>query len=172
MIYEGHVLGIDEVPPADLLPGQAKLARRSIHEPLHDVTGLRAAGTPVGGNGHGVGVEAAHGVIEGRYPVDGPSDTPAGHGRHEGPHRRAVGAEVSERLDVEAEHPTVRIQRQLRFREVVAAVRVGEEHFRAVTVPLHRATEVPRCKKTERGFRMDLPANAEAAARVAGERSS
>ncbi len=52
--------------------------------------------------------------------------------------------QVREQVDLEAEDLVVLVERHLRLRQVVAAVRVGEEGLGAVGGPLHRPADFLR----------------------------
>src|SRR5262249_58562794 len=55
-----------------------------------------------------------------------------------------IGAHVGDEIDVEGEKTPLAVERELRRRDVVAALCVAEEMLAAVGDPFHRPPEPPR----------------------------
>ncbi len=69
-------------------------------------------------------------------------------------------------LDPQPDNLVVLVEGHLRMRDVVAAMRVGEERFRTVASPLHRTADLLRRPQRHHLFRIDVDLGAEAAADI------
>ena len=81
--------------------------------------------------------------------------------------RREVRAQVDDPVDAHRQELPVLVERELAVGDHVAAVRVGQQAFRARASPLHRRAERFRGDHERRVFRIGARALAEAAADVA-----
>ena len=69
-------------------------------------------------------------------------------------------------VDVEREEAAIAVERKLRRRDVVAALRIAEKMLAAVGDPFHRPPELPRGEGRERIFAIGKELGAEAAADI------
>ena len=77
-----------------------------------------------------------------------------------------IGAEIRGGVGAQRHEPPLAIERQLRGRHVVAAVRVGEEGLAALGGPLDRAPDAPARPDERRLFRVQKNLRAEAPAHI------
>jgi len=94
-------------------------------------------------------------------------------GRHAGPQirnersvARQIRPHVGDEIDIEREELALRIEREPRRGEVVAAVRIGEEMLVAIRDPLDRTPEPQGRHGSERIFAIAERLGAEGAAHV------
>jgi hypothetical protein len=135
----------DEIPPPQLVGRDADLARGKIHQALDHVGRLGPPGAAIGVDRYGVGERAAHADMAERNVVEARRHAGADK-RNERRIERKIGAHVSDEIDVESEKAALRVERELRPGEVVAALRITEKVLAAVRNPLHRPPEASRGK--------------------------
>ncbi len=131
----GELARLDHVLPAEFRLIHAQLLRGLAHEAFHDEGRFRPAGTPIGIDGHGVREHGLHiDVDRGRrvLPREQRAMQP---GRNAGREGRQVGAQIGERVAPEPNRLAVRVHRQFRVRDVVAAMRIRHERFAALGNP-------------------------------------
>ena len=116
--------------PPDLGRVHLHLARRLLDDALDDVGRLGPAGAAVGVDRRGVGEHRLHLAVDRRRRVLAGEQRRVEDRRHARREGRQVGAHVGGRLHAQREELAVLVQRQLGVRDVVAAVRVGEERLR------------------------------------------
>ncbi len=134
----------NEVAPAQFRRVDLQLGRGLVHQALHHVRHVGAAGAAVGGDRNSVGEGEPEAAVERRDAVD------AGHAggrvarvaRAAG--RREVAAHVGDPVEAQAEEFPVAVERELAGHGVAAAVGVAHEAFRARGNPAHRPAEVFR----------------------------
>ena len=164
----GELVGLDEVGAAHLGAVLAEVGRDRVHRPLHHEAALRPAGTAVGRDDDGVGVERLEddAVVEG---LVGAEQLRRGDDRDDQPVRR-VRAVVVPELDVEAEHAAVVVEADLDVVHLRALVGRGDEVLAAVLGELHRPAQRHRGQRDEEllGPRV-VDLHAEAAADVGGD---
>ena len=137
-----------------------------VDQALDHVVHFGLAGAAIGVDRHGVGEGAAH-VHEDRR-----DDVAAAHrvGRRVGGAAGAAGGEVGAKIgdggDVQREEIALGIQRQARARDVVAALRGGDEILGALADPFHRAAEMARRPEQHHPFRVQRVLHAEPAADI------
>ena len=164
----GHRARRDEVAPADLGRRDPGLTRRPIDQALDQVGRLRPPGAAIGIDRHGVGVDAAHPDEHRRGLVDAGQHRGA-EIRDVGPVLRQVGAEIADDVEAHGEEGAVGIERDLADREVVAALRAGDEVLAALRHPLHRPVQPARGLGRQGIFAVGEGLGAEAAADIAGD---
>ena len=125
----GHLVGADQVAPAQLDRVEAQLARGDVHEALGDEHGLRAAGAAVGRARHLVRDHDAAAAAERGQAIE-PDEV---RGRHVGHHRAAgqVGAGVDQEVVGEREDAAVAVEGERGGVHLVARVRGAQEARRA-----------------------------------------
>jgi hypothetical protein len=166
-VLVGHLLGPDEVAPAQLHAVDARLARGLVHQPLHGVDRFGPAGAAVGAGGRGVGQHRLEAEVDQRDVVHA--------GLHPGPDQQldgdagagGVGAHVGLRVHAQRQDAAVGGQRQFGVRAHVAAVVRGQEFLAAVGGPLHRALQLPGAPGDRQVLGIGAGLHAEAAADVA-----
>ncbi len=162
----GQLIRADEIAAADLVAAEAEGKRALVEQPLHLVRDLRPAGAAIGADRHGVGEGNAHRQLQGRDVVDRAGDARPGGGRHPRAVVAEIGADIGDVLDAHAEDPAVGIERHLAMGDMVAAVHVGEECLLPVGTPFDRPAEALRGPRDQHRFRIELAAQAEAAADI------
>ena len=155
-----------QVAPAQFDRIEPAAPRGLVDQALDHVVHFRLAGAAIGVDRHGVGEHAVH-VHEDRR-----NDIAAAHrirrrvGGAARPAGRQIGAEIGHRRDVQRQEASVRIQRQPRARDVVAALRGGDEILGALAHPLHRPAECARRPQQHHPFGIQRVLHAEAAADI------
>ena len=154
-----------EIDAADGVGALADFARRGVDQALEQITGLGPPGAAIGADRHGVGAHALD------VDVDGADRIKAGHQigrarRHEAAERRQVGADIGEDRNAQAEEAALGVERQLGARDVIAALIVGDETFRAILLPFHRPRDLAARPDHERMLGIDESLHAEAAADI------
>ena len=136
-----HRLRPDEILPPQRVRRDADLARGGIDQPLDHIGRFGPAGAAIGIDRHGVGVGRAHADEAGRDIVDAGRHRRAeiGNVRRVG---RQIRAHVGDGIDVEREEFALVVKRQLRGRDVVAALRVAEKMLGAVARSISPACPV------------------------------
>ena len=157
---------LDEIRAAEFGGIASRLARSDLDDAFDEESRL---GTPRAANRvdrRGVGVDSVDlGVDGGNVVLAGEKDR-IEIGRHHRPEGRGIGAQIGDRVDAQAEHLAIGVERQFGVRDVVAAVRVGEEGFRALRRPLHRPIDLLGRPGADRLLIVDEDLRAEAAADV------
>ena len=154
-----------EIDAPDLIGAHAKLARRGIDQTFQKIRRLGPPGAAIGADRHGVGADALD------VDVDRPDRIEAGHQvgrarRHEAAERRQVSADIGEDRNAQAEEAAFVVERQLGACDVVAALIVGDETFRAVLLPFHRPRNLAARPHHERVLGIDEGLHAKAAADI------
>jgi hypothetical protein len=108
---------------------QFQLARRGLDQALHHVGRFGTARAAVGVDRRGVGEHRRHLAVDERGGVLPGEQRRVQDGRDARGERRQVGAEVRRGLHAHGEELAVLVERELGDRDVVAAVRVGDEGF-------------------------------------------
>ena len=165
---ERHRARVDQVAAPELGRVDADLARRGVHQTLHQIDRFRPAGAAIGVDGRGVGQHALDPVDQVLEVIDAGQDLDRRPGRDERAEHRGVGAEVGAGLDRHAEDPVIGIERELGRRHVVAAHHVGDEGLAALAGPFHRPPELLGREGEHGVFRVGKGLGAEAAADVGG----
>ena len=118
-----------------------ELARDGIDQPLDQIGRLRPPGAAIGIDRHRVGVDDAQAHMRRpgcrRRPVAMPTPSQGMYGAI----GRQIGAHVGDDVDLEREETALVVERELRGRDIVAAVAVGEEMLGAVGDPFHRLAQ-------------------------------
>ena len=122
----------DEVAPAQLRRVDLQLARGGLDQALDDVGRLRPSRAAVGIDRRGVGEHRGHFAVDLRRGVLAGEQRRVQDGRNARSEGREVGAEVGGGLHAHGEELAVLVERELGHRDVVAAVRVGQERLGAV----------------------------------------
>ena len=140
-VVVGELVGLDEVGGAHLGAVLAQGGGDGVHRPLHRVDALRPARAAVGGDDHGVGVEAVEDdpVVVG---LVGPEQLGRGDDRHDQPVRR-VGAVVVPEPHGQAEQPAVVVEADVDVLHLAPLVGGGDEVLAPVLDELHRSPESP-----------------------------
>src|SRR6202042_2276268 len=86
--------------------------------------------------------------------------------RHEAAERRQVRADIGQDRNAQAEEAAFAVERQLGARDVVAALIVGDETFRAVLLPFHRPRDLAARPDHERVLGINEGLHAKAAADI------
>ena len=97
-VLVGHLLGADQVAPAQRRRIHLHLARRRVHQPLDQVDRLGPAGAAVRAGRRGVGEHGGEVQVDRRQVVDAGRDPRADQQLDRDAGRRGVGADVGERL--------------------------------------------------------------------------
>ena len=149
---ERKLVRLDEVLPAELGRIHLQLARQHVHRALDEVGRFGAAGAAIGVGRRLVGEDLGERRANRRNVV--------GRVRHHHRQRRdggreqhVVGADVGDEPQLQAEHRAVALGREIDVAEDVAAVRRGDERFRAIlrsTSPGCRGAWRPPPRRTPR----------------------
>ena len=157
---------LDEVALAQIRRIDAELARTDLDQPLDHEGRFRPPGAAIRIDRHGVGVDRIDLAIDVRDAVLARQQGRVEIGRHRRREGRHVGAEIGDGLRAQAGDLAFGVERHLGMGDVVAAVRVGEEGFGAIRIPLHRPVHLARRPEADDLFRIDEDLRAEAAADV------
>ena len=130
------------------------------------IGGLGTAGAAIGIDRHRVGEDALHLEQHGRERVDGGVHLGAGERRDERRVVRQIGAEIGHCGYAQAEKLAVGRQRQLRRRDMVAALCVARECLVALGDPLHRTPDLLGRPDDERLLGIEEDLHAEPAADI------
>ena len=156
----------DEIAPPDLDRVDADDLRGAVEQLLDQIGRLRPAGAAIGRERRGVG---EHGLADGEHRrnlIDA-GRKPQREQRHH--HRGAehVRAHGVQRVDAHAQNLAVLVERQFAGDDLVAAVRIAEQRFRARRHPFHRApADAARRPHHQRVLGIAAVLHAEAAADV------
>ncbi|GBD42175.1 hypothetical protein HRbin39_01564 [bacterium HR39] len=159
----------DEVAPADLGAVDAELARRRVHQRLHQIARLGPSGAAIRIHRRGVGVVRLHVAVDGRDAVLTREQRRVEICRNRRAEAAHVGAEIGLGGHAHGEEAAVPVHRQLGMRDVVAPVGVGEEGLAALLAPLDGPAHLPRRPGDEAFLTVDEDLGAEAAAHVGGD---
>ena len=157
---------LDEIAPADLGRVDLQLARGGFDEALDDVGGFRPARAAVRVHRRGVGEDRGDLAVDHRRRVLPREQRGVEDGRDAGGEGGEIGAHVRGGRDAHREELAVLVERQLRLRHVVAAVRVREEGLGALRGPLDRAVQLLRRPGDDGLLGVEVDLGAEAAADV------
>ena len=156
----------DEVAPPEIGVGDFHFARRGRDEPLDDESRLGAPGPAIGVDRCRVREDGRDfAVNRGRRVLSG-EQRRVQDGRNARRERREVGAKVGSRVHAHRQKFAVLIEGQLGGRQVIAAVRVGQEGFRALGGPLDRAVDALAGPRHHRFFGIQKNLGTKAAADV------
>ena len=144
----------------------AGLARRDLDEALDDEGRLRASGAAIGVDRRRRRCRRRRPRIDGRDVVLARQQRRVEIGRHRRGEGRKIAAEIGDRVHAQAGDLAVRVDRQLGVRDMVAAMRVGEEGLGAVGGPFHRPVDLPGRPDADGLLGVDEDLRAEAAADV------
>ena len=137
-----------------------------MHKPLDDIGGLGPAGAAIGVDGRRVGEHGGHFAVDRRRRVLPREQRRVQDRRDARRERRQIRAHVRRRVHAHRQELAVLVERKLGVRDVVAAVRVGQERFAAIGGPLDRTVDLFR-RPDHRGlFGVEIDLGAEAAADV------
>ena len=162
----GELLAPDHVAPAQLDPVDGKLRCRELDQPLDDQRRLRPAGAAIGRGRDRIGHRAAHAHMRRRDVVERGRDPARIVERHIGDR---VRADIADMIDRERQHAARAVERELRFGHEVPPLVVGEEGFRTVARPFHRAAEAARREQHGDLLGIDIGARAEPAADIGAD---
>ena len=129
---------LDEIALAQFGGLDAHLPRRHLDQPLDHEGRFRPSGAAIGIDRRGVGVDRVHLAIDLRDVVLARQQRAVEIGRHRRREGRHIGAEIGDGLGAQSQDLAVGVERQFRMGDVIAAMRVGEEGFRALRRPFHR----------------------------------
>ena len=132
------------VAPAQLRAVDIELARGGVDQPFEQIVALGTPCATIGVHRHRVGEHAEHVGMDLLEVVDAGEHGAAGQRRDVRRERRKIGAHVGEVARAQREEFSVRVDRQLAQRDVVAAMRVGQERLAALRCPLHRPPQLAR----------------------------
>ena len=128
----------NEVAPAQLDPIDAGVMRHRVHQPLQQERRLRPAGAAIRIHRHRVGEDRLHLAVNHRSLVHPRQQRRVQIGRHTGREGRQIGAHVGQRAHAQRQEMSVLVDRHLRGRDMVAAMRIRHETFVTFGGPLHR----------------------------------
>ena len=151
---ERHLVGPDQVAPAQLDPVDAGLGRRLVDQQFEEIFRFRPPGAAIGAGRDGVGEHAFGAVGEQRGLVDADDVAADHHGHRPRPHRGQIGPHVAERVDLEREEIAVLVERERELDRHRPPLVVGEKALRAVGAPLDRAAQPAR--RVERADRLGI----------------
>ncbi len=156
----------DEIAAADFRRIEFHLARGGFDQTLDHVGRFGAACAAIGIDGNGVGEDRFHlGVDRGRRVLAG-EQRRVQDGRHARRERGQIRAHVGDGVNAHGEELAVGVHREFGFRHMIAAVRVGDERFRALGRPFDRTADFLRCPRERDVFGVQENLRAEAAAHV------
>ena len=168
-VFVRQLVGAKQVPRADLIDAEPKLARGRLHQALDEIRRLGPTGAAIGVDGGGVGHDAVDDVVHRGDAVDTAHDAAAGEGLDRRAELRLIGAEVGPGFDLEAEDHAAVVERKACVGHHRAAVRVGLEGVGALAGPFDGPAEVLRGVEDEAVFGVDEAFHAETAADIAGD---
>ena len=172
--WHAHVIGIrqifraNEVAPPQFAAVDAGLPSGGFEESLGNVGRFRSARAPIGGNRHGVSEYTLHPVVGTWRTIDRAANAPAAHGGHERANAGAIGAEIGVGFDLQRADSAIGSKREGASGDVVAAMGIGQKHFRPRAGPLDRTAEVAAGEQADRRLWMQFATHAETAAGIAG----
>ena len=146
-----------------------QFARRGVHQAFHQVVRLRPPGAAIGIHRHGVGEHAEHVGIDRLEAVDAGEHAGAGEGGNERREIRKIRAHVGNVARAQRQELAVGVERHLAQRDVVAALRVGQERLAAFGRPFHRPPQLARRVTSQHVFGIEEQLHAEAAADIGGD---
>ena len=154
------------VAPAQFRPVDAEFARRGIDQAFQQVIAFRPTGAAVGIDRHRVGEHAEYVRVDRLEAVDAGQHIAAGESRDIRREGRKIGAHVGNVACAQCQELSVRVDRQLARRDIVAALRVAEERLATIRCPLHRSTELARSVTGQHVLGVEERLHAKAAADV------
>lgn len=170
VIRQAHRRGIreraDEVAAAQFSRVDLQFARSRFHEAFDHIRCFRPPGATIRIDGRGVREDRFHLGIDGWRLVLARQQRRIQDGRHAAGKRRQIRAHVGRRMHAHGEEIALRIERQFRMRDVVAAMRIGQEGFGALGRPLDRSADLFRCPRERHVFRVQEDLRAEPAAHI------
>ena len=157
---------LDEVAAADLVLPQPHLPAATRHQALEQISGLRPAGAAVSVHRCGVGEPGVHLHIHLRRAVLAGQQR----GVQDGRHGRRKGGQISTHVGVgvhtQRQELAVLVHRHFSVAGVIAAMRVADKGFAAVSCPLDRAVELFGRPGQAHVFSVQVNLGAEAATHV------
>src|SRR5262249_3315037 len=137
--------------------------RANYDEPLHHECRFRAASAAIGIDRHCIGVDRVDLAIDLRDLVLARQQRGVEISRYRRRKRRHISAEIGNRLGAQAENLALAVERHLGMGDVIAAMRIGYERFRALGYPFHRPADALGRPKRHDFFWIDENLRAEAA---------
>ena len=156
----------DKILAAQFRRIDLQLPRRGFHHPFEQIARFGPARAAIGVDRRGVGVDSDDFRVDRRDVVLARQQRRVEIGRHCGGEQRHVGAEIGVGFYPQGQDLVVLVERHLRLRDMVAAMRIGEEGFRAIAGPFHRATYLLGGPQRHHFFRIDVDLGAETAADI------
>ena len=141
----------------------ADLPRDHVHQPLDQVSRLRAAGAAIGVGRHLVRVHAGDVDLHRRDPVAA-GQHQAGQRRNGRRQQLTIRSEIRNRVRLDSENRPVVLHRDLVIPDLVAAVNRRGGVLAARFDPFHRGVQLHRQVGAQRFFTIDVQLRAEAAA--------
>jgi hypothetical protein len=157
------------VAPAKLGAVEAKLARRLVHQPFHQIIAFGPAGATIGVDRDGVGEHADHVRVDGPESVHARQDAGAGIGRDVRCVGGQIGAHIGDIAGTQRQHLALAIDRKLAEGNVVTALGVADERLRPLGSPFHRMAELARRVAGQHVLGIEEQLHAEAAADIGGD---
>ena len=155
----------DEVSAAQIHNIHAELARRFVEQPLGNVGRLGLRRAPIRPHRTGVGEARVHHRMDQRDVV-GVRVADRRVVRRDAGVVAEIGAEVDVDRHAQGERAATRVERELGFGDLAAAVHVGRERFGARRGPFDRTTELARRPEHDRVLGIHLALHAEGAADI------
>ena len=166
-VLVGHLFGANHVAPTKRNAVDTSLARCLVHQALHDVDGLRPAGTPVRAHRRGVGEHRLKIKINGLDVIHA--------GLHPGANQQldghagagGISADIGQGVHPQGQNTAISRQGQFSLGVDITARGTAEKIFTAVGDPFHWAFERPGAPSGHRIFGVDAAFHAKAAAHIA-----
>src|SRR6185312_13517114 len=125
----------DEVPAAQLRRLDSELAGRALDDALDEVGGLRTSRATIGIHRRGVGEDRLHRTMDVRRRVLAGEKSRVEDSRNARRKRGKIRAHVRRRPHPQSEKMSIRIESELRGRDMIASVGIGEERLAALGRP-------------------------------------
>ena len=167
LVREG--VGRDEIAAAQFGRVDAELVGGEIDDAFQQEGRLRPAGAAIGVDRHGMGEHRLGLDIDRRGRIGAGEQGPVEIGRDAGREGRQIGAHIGDRRHLEREELGVAVERQLDMGDVVAAMRVRHEAFRALGGPFDRPPDLAGGPGDDRLLGVMVDLRAEAAADIGGD---
>ena len=160
-----HGRGMNEIAPANLNRVDAHFAGGLVDEALDHEPGFRFAGAAIRRHHARVGKHCAYDDMDERHIV-GAGITDCGIVWSDAGGVAEVGADVHRNRYPQGQYAAFGIERELRFSQLMASVRVGCETFAALSVPFHGPIKLAGRPDDQCLLRIDLTLHAESAAHI------
>jgi hypothetical protein len=158
--------GPHQVPPAELDPVNAGLARRRLDQALGEVVRLDAPDSAEGGERRGVGEHAPDGRMAARDAIRAAERGREVVHHHPDVAARQIGAVAPVDARAHRRESAVAVEGQLAAQHVIARLVIGQERLRALGRPLDGSPQPPGGNQEQRVLRVHAPAGPEATAGV------